>query len=357
MSHRAIAALVLLAITEFLCIPRCAAGTATPAPLTKAQVLALLAGDVPSSRVAMLVQEHGIGFTSNDTFLDQVRKAGGEDDLVQALQSARMANSAGAGTALATTAGNNAPLSPPSSAPPAAVTNVHPPASTLNDEAKQDQLVEHAARGAELLQHRQFAGAEAEYRAAIKLDPQESDLHMALSRALNSQHKTEEGMREAQLAIRLNPESDMAHFSLANSLRVQQDFPRAAAEYREAIRLNPNYPMTYNNLGLTLKDQGDWPGAIQQYRHALKLNPREQVALGNLGNALEHQGDTDGAITQYQQLVRLRPRLPGPHYRLGQLFEKTGETRRALAQFRIAHDLAPENREIEAAFEHAQRSQ
>ena len=121
------------------------------------------------------------------------------------------------------------------------------------EEAKQEELAQHAAQGAELFQDHHYAEAEAEYRAAVKLDPQNSYLHMALSRALNCQKKTDEGMREAHLAIHLNPESDMAHFSLGNALRLQEDWAGAAAEYREAMRLNPNYDMTHNNLGVTLR--------------------------------------------------------------------------------------------------------
>lgn len=316
--------------------------SATPAkPLERAQILALLAGDVPSSRVAMLVQQRGTSFTPNDAFLDQIRKGGGEDDLVDALKSAHVAN--------ATTA-------PPLSAgtQPAPTNSV---ASSKADEAKDEELAQHVAKGAELFQQRHYAEAEAEYRAAIKIDPEDSNFHMALSRALNSQKKTDEGMKEARLAIRLDQQSDMAHFSLGNSLRVQQDYAGAAAEYRQAIRLNPNYAMTHNNLGVALRDQGDLGGAIAEFRKALEINPHEQLALANLGNALEHQGDLDGAITQYQELARLRPRMAVAHFRLGQLLEKKGESRRALRQFHDAAELAPDNRQFREAYERAQRNQ
>ena len=327
------------------------AQTPSPAaqkPLSRAQILSLLAGDVPSSRVSMLVQERGIDFKSDDTFLDQVRKGGGEDDLVAALQSAHV-----------TMAAATPPT--PAGSPTGATGSIPPPVSSTADakmeEARQEELAQHAARGAELLQKRQYAEAEAEYRAAIKLDPQESNLHMALSRTLIFQKKTDEAMQEAHLAIRLNPESDMAHFSLGNALRSQQDWAGAAAEYREAIRLNPNYAMTHNNLGVTLRDQGDLDGAIAEYHVALQLNPHEEVALANLGNALERTGDLDGAIAQYQTLTRQRPRMPIPHFRLGQLLEKKGEPRRALREFREATNLAPENRQFRAAYERALQNQ
>jgi hypothetical protein len=60
-------------------------------PLNQVQVFALLVGQVPSHRVAMLVQERGIDFEPTDDYLQEVRLAGGEDELISALQSAKVA--------------------------------------------------------------------------------------------------------------------------------------------------------------------------------------------------------------------------------------------------------------------------
>ena len=303
-------------------------------PLTRAQILALLAGDVPSSRVAMLVQEDGIDFAANDVFLDQVRKSGGDDDLAKALQSARVTKAVSA--------------TPPS---------VAQTQQAKQEEAKQEELVQHASQGAAFFQDHHYAEAEAEYRAAIKLDPQSSDLHMALARALNSQKRTEEGMQEARLAIRLNPESDMAHFALGNALRMEEDWAGAEAEYREALRLNPNFAMTHNNLGVTLRRENNVPGALAEFREALRLDPQEPLARENLGNALESQGDLDGALAQYQELARQKPDLALAHFRLGQILEKKGEPRKAVNQFRQAVDLAPRNQQFKTAYERALQNQ
>jgi predicted NAD-dependent protein-ADP-ribosyltransferase YbiA (DUF1768 family) len=59
-------------------------------PINQIQVFALLAGQVPSHRVAMLVQERGIDFKSDDEYLREVRLAGGEDELVSALKGAKV---------------------------------------------------------------------------------------------------------------------------------------------------------------------------------------------------------------------------------------------------------------------------
>jgi hypothetical protein len=52
------------------------------------QVFALLVGQVPSHRVTMLVEERGIDFEPTDDYLQEVRLAGGEDELISALKSA-----------------------------------------------------------------------------------------------------------------------------------------------------------------------------------------------------------------------------------------------------------------------------
>ena len=59
-------------------------------PLNQVQVFALLVGQVPSHRVTMLVQERGIDFDPTDNYLQEVRLAGGEDELISALKSAKV---------------------------------------------------------------------------------------------------------------------------------------------------------------------------------------------------------------------------------------------------------------------------
>src|SRR5208283_1251478 len=54
-------------------------------PLNQEQVFALLVGGVMSHRVTMLVEERGIDFEPAHGYLQQVRLAGGEDELISAL--------------------------------------------------------------------------------------------------------------------------------------------------------------------------------------------------------------------------------------------------------------------------------
>ena len=279
-------------------------------PLTPVQVFALLAGGVPSQRVTMLVQERGIEFEPTDDYLQEVRLAGGEDKLISALNSAKVTKSV--------------------TLDPAA-------------EARRAEVQQHAARGAESFQKSQYAAAEAEYRAAIQLDPQNSDLHVALCRALNRQRKVDEALAEAREAVRLSPNNDMAHSSLGLALGSKGDLDGGMAEFREALRLNPNSDMAHIGLGIALGNKGDPDAAIAEYREALRLNPNNELAHLNFGAALAAKGDWPGMIAEEREALRLNPNNALAHDALGVGLEKKGDRQGALEEYRAALTLDPNN--------------
>ena len=56
--------------------------------LDKADIISLLVGAVPSTRIAEIVKDRGLKFTPNADDLNEIRAAGGSDDLIQAIQQA-----------------------------------------------------------------------------------------------------------------------------------------------------------------------------------------------------------------------------------------------------------------------------
>jgi len=62
---------------------------ALPKPLTKEQVLNLLASGVSHERVAGLVRRRGLNFKPHDEYLDTLRVAGADDAVVKAIQEAK----------------------------------------------------------------------------------------------------------------------------------------------------------------------------------------------------------------------------------------------------------------------------
>jgi Flp pilus assembly protein TadD len=246
-------------------------------PLNQVQVFALLAGGVPSHRVTMLVQERGIDFEPTDDYLQEVRLAGGEDELISALKSAKVTK--------------------PATVDPAA-------------QARQAEVRQHVARGLEFLRGKRYADAEVEFRAAVRLDPQDAELHVALGVALGSRGDWDGEIAEQRQALRLNPNNDRAHFSLSFALGQKGDWDGDIAEEREALRLDPNSDSAHAALGIALGKKGDWDGLVAEEREGVRLNPNNDMAHAALGAALEKKGDRRRALEEYRTAYMLDPNNP-----------------------------------------------
>ena len=223
-------------------------------PLNQVQVFALLVGQVPSHRVAMLVQERGIDFEPTDDYLQEVRLAGGEDELISALKSAKVTK--------------------PATVDPAV-------------QARQSEILKHVVQGTEFFRNERFADAEDQYRAAVRLAPTNSDLHFNVGLALNGQGDLDGAIGEYHEALRLNPINEYAHVNLGVALGDKGDSDGEIAEEREALRIDPADDAAHASLGVALISKGDWDGASVECRAALRLNPSNEPAHVNFGLTLE----------------------------------------------------------------------
>src|SRR5271157_2722962 len=157
-------------------------------PLNQVQVFALLAAQVPSHRVTMLVEERGIDFEPTDDYLQEARLAGGEDELISALKAAKVVK----------------PL----------VVTVDPAA-----QARQAEVQKHMAHGVQFMREKRYADAEVEFRAAIRLDPQKPELHTVLGETLGDKNSDWDGeIAEEREALRLDPNNANAHIDLGVAL-------------------------------------------------------------------------------------------------------------------------------------------
>ncbi len=287
-------------------------------PLNQVQVFALLAGQVPSHRVTMLVQERGIDFEPTDDYLQEARLAGGEDELISALKSAKVTK--------------------PEHVDPAL-------------QARQTEVRQHVARAGEFYRGKQYADAEAEFRAALRLAPEDAELHFDLGATLGNKGDWDGEITEERAALRLNPDNDMAHNNLGIALGNKGDRDGEIAEEREALRLNPNNDLAHSNLGLALGKKGEWDAAIAEEREALRLNPNNDQPHFNLGVALGLRHDWDGAITEFREALRLNPNSDAVHEGLGFALEKKGDRRGALEEYHAAFTLDPKNATYKGNYE------
>lgn len=183
----------------------------------------------------------------------------------------------------------------------------------------------------------------AQYREALRLNPELIRAHINLGNALTNEGHLSEGLRELETSVQLAPNSAEAHNNLGNAL---EKFPNrsqdAIAQYQEALRLKPDYAKARINLGNALSAEGKMPEAISQYDEALRLKPDDAEGHYNLGNSLgKIPGRLSDAENQYEQAIRLNPGFAEAHNNLGSALTIEGRVPEAIAQFEEALRLEP----------------
>jgi tetratricopeptide (TPR) repeat protein len=287
-------------------------------PLNQVQVFALLVGQVPSHRVTMLVEERGIDFEPTDDYLQEVRLAGGEDELISALKSAKVTK--------------------PATVDPAA-------------QARQIEVRRHVARGAEFIQKNLDAEAENEYRAAVRVDPKNVEAHLVLFVLLGQKGDLDAEIAEEREALRIKPQYALGHIFLGVALGQAGDLDGDIAEQREALRLDPNNESAHAYLGVALGRKRDWDGAIAEEHEALRIDPQDAKTHLLLGAALGMKGNLDGEIAEFRETLRLDPNNARAHNLLGYALEHKNDQSEALQEYRTTCMLDPKSAVYKQSYE------
>jgi tetratricopeptide (TPR) repeat protein len=113
------------------------------------------------------------------------------------------------------------------------------------------------------------------------------------------QNKKAEAEAEWREAIRLSPNNYEYRFSLANELENEEKYAEAELEYREGLRLRTNVQdetgkfsiaMYHWRLGKVLEKEKKYTEAESEYREALRLEPDYTIYQDALKNLLATQG-------------------------------------------------------------------
>jgi Flp pilus assembly protein TadD len=176
----------------------------------------------------------------------------------------------------------------------------------------------------------------AEYRAALRLFPDDPLSHLQLGLALRDKGDIDGAIGAYRMTLHLRPHDPDAHYLLGTAYSDKGQLDASIAEFRSAIKLKPGFDVAHNNLGHVLEQRGDLNEAIAEYRIAAKLQPRDARAHYNLGSALKDKGDMEGAVRELREAVKLRPDYAKAYYHLGVVlstFGKRSESLQALRKF------------------------
>ncbi|MBK9065217.1 MAG: protein kinase [Acidobacteria bacterium] len=109
-----------------------------------------------------------------------------------------------------------------------------------------------------------WAGAEAEFRRALELNPGSGTVQGQYGWYLTAMGRLDEGLAHLRKAAELDPLSVGPIHDIAINYMVRGDLEQAATNFRRAIDIDPNWTWGYVKLGRTLARQKKFPEALAQ---------------------------------------------------------------------------------------------
>lgn len=204
-----------------------------------------------------------------------------------------------------------------------------------------------------------FSSAATSFQKLLKLVPHHEKGRIQLANALLADAQQQPGLgprlQEAaeayRDAIRLRPQDPDLHFNLAFALARLGDNQSALEHYNQVIRLQPNYALARFNLGLTSYFLGNWTAAEDHLRRALEKKEESFWSAYYLGSALVKLKKIEEAVIRLTEAASLNGKHPGVHFQLASVYRLKGDLDRARKESGLFQELSAQEeteRNVEA---------
>lgn len=203
-----------------------------------------------------------------------------------------------------------------------------------------DDAAPHAGLGLLLAERDALDEAQELLRRACALAPQDAGIHNSLGRLALRRRQHDEALTCFQAALALAPDQPEAHFNRAQALAALGRHGEAMAGWRVALALAPGLAPAHFALGAALQAAGDLAAARPHLQQAAaEKHPAATAALARL---LAAQGDTEAANAMFTQALALAPDNAVLHNDAGTALAEAKDYERAVALFSRAVELQPE---------------
>lgn len=165
--------------------------------------------------------------------------------------------------------------------------------------------------------------------------PESAEMHQVMARELARQNDNAGAIANYRAAIKINPDIPSLHSELGDLLFHSEDLnlqSQAADEFKRALELNPEDEHALLSLGTIAERNGDMKTAFTDFSRALKLNPNDGDACTELAKVLIAMNQPEKAQQMFERAVEIDPTDDVAHYRLAALYRKAGKVAEAKQQ-------------------------
>ena len=168
---------------------------------------------------------------------------------------------------------------------------------TLNAESAEADML----AGEALDEMQDKAGATQQFRAAVRANPKEPDVHFGLGYLLWTQNQHEEAAQEFQAELANFPNNAEALVFLADC-DMQMNRPGSALPLLEkAVDVDPKLERAHLDLGILYADAGHREEALEELRIAEKLVPDDMNVRWRMARLYQTMGRKDEAKIEFEK--------------------------------------------------------
>jgi len=182
--------------------------------------------------------------------------------------------------------------------------------------------------------------AERSCNSALSLNPELSEVHVALGSLYRHKGQYEAAEQEFQRAVVMNPKLETAYYGLAMTYKAQDRLQESEDLFRYTVDLEPGYWGTHLALGNYYLEFGQPADAIPSFRRVTELNPEYALGYNNLGAALYNSGDLAAGEAAYLKSLDIAP-SEFALSNMGSVYYNTGRFESAVDMFERAVDYTP----------------
>jgi tetratricopeptide (TPR) repeat protein len=195
------------------------------------------------------------------------------------------------------------------------------------------------------LSSRQFQCVLDTYREILTLNAESAEADMLAGEALDEMHNTGGAIEQFRAAVKADPREPNVHFGLGYLLWTQNQFEEAAQEFQAELDNVPNHSQALAFLADSYIQLNRSNEAMPLIERSISINPKFGRAHLDLGILYADAGRNDDAVREFKTASRLDPEDPNPHWRLARLYQAMGNKSEANLEFQKTSSLHKQENE------------
>jgi len=177
------------------------------------------------------------------------------------------------------------------------------------------------------------------YHEILSLDAESAEADMLAGEALDEMKDNEGSTKMFRAAVKANPKEPNVHFGLGYILWTQKNYPEATREFQAELANDPEHMQSMLYLADIYVQLNSFNEAKPLLERVVSIDPSQSLAHLDLGIILTEAGENEKALQELLLADKLKPEDVNVHWRLGRLYRSMGKKEEAKAEFDKASKL------------------